>query len=122
MAEAVLDIIAEDPEIPHVADQVHPAAMKEHGSYKGQSNGRQCQVRSGPGEHLGGDHAELADEAVERRPEGQFIEERDDIDQNYENRDDRKRTRANVVAERYHDRAKSAAVDSSRWRAPCPVC
>src|SRR5271165_912088 len=33
--EIVFDIIAEAPEIGHVADQVQPAAMQEHGGEKG---------------------------------------------------------------------------------------
>ena len=31
MAENVLDVVAVNPEEPHVPDQVHPAAMQKHG-------------------------------------------------------------------------------------------
>ena len=31
MPQAILDIIAENPQIPHVADQVHPTAVQKHG-------------------------------------------------------------------------------------------
>ena len=31
MSHRILDIIAEDPHEPHIADQVQPAAMHEHG-------------------------------------------------------------------------------------------
>ena len=31
MSQDVLDVVAVDPQEPHIADQVHPAAMHEHG-------------------------------------------------------------------------------------------
>ena len=30
MAEPVFDVVAENPQVPHVADQVQPASMQEH--------------------------------------------------------------------------------------------
>ena len=48
MADAVLDIVAENPEVPHVPDQVQPAAMQEHRGHKGQSQRRERQLAGRP--------------------------------------------------------------------------
>jgi hypothetical protein len=34
MAQQVLHVVAEDVEEQHIADQVHPAAVEEHGGHK----------------------------------------------------------------------------------------
>src|SRR5262245_47468892 len=36
MTETVFHVVAENPEVPHVPDQMHPASMQEHGCQKGQ--------------------------------------------------------------------------------------
>jgi hypothetical protein len=43
MPKSIFDVIAEDPEVEHIAAQVHPAAMHEHGSENGYKiGGRVC--------------------------------------------------------------------------------
>ena len=43
----VLDVVAEDPEIEHVADQVHPAAVQEHGREHRQRSAGPCASSAG---------------------------------------------------------------------------
>ena len=45
MTHAVFDVVAEDPEIEHVADQMHPAAMHEHRSENGERRRYDLQFR-----------------------------------------------------------------------------
>ena len=56
MAEPILDIVAEDPQEQHVAEEMHPAAMHEHG---GEDLHRACHGALGK---LGGDECPLPDE------------------------------------------------------------
>ena len=39
MPEAVLDVVAEDPQVEHVAAEVQPAAVHEHGGENGRDVG-----------------------------------------------------------------------------------
>src|SRR5688572_9320434 len=71
VAKHILDIVAVDPEEPHVADEVHPAAMEEHGS----DQRRQFEAR--------GHHGVLIDEVVPRKiVKGNFEQEDYDVDGN----------------------------------------
>ena len=64
MAQDVLDVVAEDPQEPHVADQVQPAAVQEHGGHEG--------VQSAAGR----DQPMSGDQVVQREPvERQLVEE-----------------------------------------------
>jgi hypothetical protein len=77
VAHRVLDVIPEDPEEPHVSDQMQPAAVKEHGGEGGVPAwrdaeytarvGREGKGRAGwkPTQQLSGDQAQLANGAHE---------------------------------------------------------
>ena len=49
MAEAVFDIVAEDPQEQHVAEQMQPAAMHEHGREDGHRVGAGLARKTAPG-------------------------------------------------------------------------
>ena len=64
-AEAVLDVVAEDPQVEHVAEQVQPAAVQELAGHEGRGLVRQV-VAAGPGRgQVGRDDPPLGDERVE---------------------------------------------------------
>ena len=42
VSQPVFDVVAKDPEIPHVADQMEPATMQEHGRDVGNRDCRKC--------------------------------------------------------------------------------
>jgi hypothetical protein len=50
MSKPVFYVVAEDPEVPHVADQVKPASMQEHGCKKRHNHSRERQIRLRPRE------------------------------------------------------------------------
>ena len=58
VAEPILDIVAEDPQEQHVAEEMHPAAMHEHG---GEDLHRACH---GALRKLGGDECPLPDKGI----------------------------------------------------------
>ena len=58
MAEAVLDVVAEDPQEQHVAEEMQPAAMHEHGGEN------RDDVRCGIRRELGGDERPILDKLV----------------------------------------------------------
>ena len=64
--EAILDVVAEDPQVEHVAQQVHPAAVQELAGDQRRGLVRQV-VAAAPGRgQVGRDDAPLGDERVER--------------------------------------------------------
>ena len=65
MAKAIFYVVAEDPQVPHVADQVEPASMQEHGCKKWHNDSRQRQIRLRPREDGGGHDAIMENEAFE---------------------------------------------------------
>ena len=81
VTEPVFDVISKDPEVPHVADQMQPAAMQEHRRQKRQSNRQEWCVGSGPGENERRSHAILLDERLQSWAERKFVEEDEHIDQ-----------------------------------------
>ena len=107
MPHGVLDIVPEDPEIEHVADEVHPAAVKEHGG-----DHREFR-RHGAGL---GDHYPAAEKRRRNEAEGEdgafrFRREKGLLPQEYEaagddqaDRYDRLERRRIVVVKRYHER------------------
>jgi hypothetical protein len=50
MSKPVFHVVAEDPQVPHVADQVKPASMQEHGCKKWHNHSRERQIRLRPRE------------------------------------------------------------------------
>jgi len=77
MPHAVLDVVPEDPQEPHVGDQVHPTAVHEHAGehgdgreaakFAGWQTGRQLDDTARTRRQLGGDGAVNADGAGQRR-------------------------------------------------------
>ena len=79
MALAILDIVPEHPQKPHVADQVQPAAVQEHRGERGEPvplhaqyadltwAERQRSARRHAAEKLAGNKPQLADGARQRR-------------------------------------------------------
>jgi hypothetical protein len=80
MSEAVFDIIAKDPQIPHVAEHVQPAGMQEHGREEGNNDRWKRQIGSRPGEHGRGNNTVFLHETFQGASERQLIEEDDNID------------------------------------------
>ena len=64
MAEPVLNVVAKNPEIPHVSDQLKPAAVQKHGCDEWQSYSRDRQIRIRPGENRRGDYAIMENERL----------------------------------------------------------
>src|SRR5581483_11757905 len=72
-----LDVVAEDPEGPHIADQVDPPAVKEHaGEKRAVSAGRQSEPKRPVGMAVAGRHQskEVKEPLLRRRIETCFIE------------------------------------------------
>ena len=65
MAQTVLDVVAEDPQVPHVSDQVQPAAVQEHRGYKRYADVRKREMRLRPGDYRCRHNAEMHHEAFE---------------------------------------------------------
>src|SRR5262249_22748051 len=51
MAQTIFDVVAKYPQVPHVSDQVKPAAVQKHRSEKGNHDGRERQMAFRPGEY-----------------------------------------------------------------------
>ena len=66
MAHHVLDVVAEDPEVQHVPDQVHPASVEEHAGEETHRRWDRGHVRweGGGSEYDRGDCAEAEDECL----------------------------------------------------------
>ena len=88
MAEAVLDVVAEDPQEHHVADEMEPAAMHEHGSEDGErALGRLLREARW-------DERPVLDEAVAAR---ELDQEEQHVEDDQNERDDRCRAPLRVV-------------------------
>ena len=98
LAERVLDVVAEDPEEEHVAEQVHPAAVQEHRRERGQEPA--LPDRRARALDLARVVAELVDRALQV---GELVEDPDEhVRDDQRDRDERERPRRHVVAERQH--------------------
>ena len=81
MPHAVLDVVAEDPEIEHVADEMHPAAVQEH---RGEDRrGRRHERTSGgswskPKQHRGHEPEGIAEQHLATRTMQDLPQEHDD--------------------------------------------
>src|SRR5437868_10250401 len=114
-SHAILDVVAEDPEHPHVADDVGPAAVKEHaGEKRPVIVYRQAKLHRPLGMGVASGHdPENVEEALEvLGPEGQLVEEDDDVDGDERPGNDWRAT----VRDRIADRDQAQA--SSRQRVP----
>jgi len=65
VAQPVFDVVTEDPQIPHVPNEVQPAGVQKHRSEEGQGNRADRQVRLGPGEDSRRYNAVLHDESIQ---------------------------------------------------------
>ena len=91
VADAVLDVVAEDPQVPHVADDVRPAAVQEHRRHER----RQMKVRR--------HDAVPDDEQLEvARLERQLEHPRERVQDDDGDGDERERSRRDDVAKRDH--------------------
>ena len=92
--EAVLDVVAEDPQVEHVAAEVQPAAVHEHGAENGRDVGSRI-VREAPGHEC-----PFLDEPVAVL---QLEQEDEHVDDDEDEGDVRRRApHGIVVAERKH--------------------
>src|SRR5262249_48358621 len=73
VAKPILDIVAENPQVPHVPDQMQPAAVQKHGRQEGQADGAERKVGLRPSKNGGGDNAVVFDERLQTAAEGQLI-------------------------------------------------
>ena len=91
MPEAVLDVVAEDPQVDHVPEDVHPAAVEElaREDRRPPEPRRDQRVR----------HHELLEQRTRQRD---LVQEHQSIDDDEADRDDRDRARRDDVAEREH--------------------
>ena len=65
--EAVLDVVAEDPQVEHVAEQVEPAAVEELAGDERRGLLRDVVAARPGGGQVGRDDAPVGDEVLERR-------------------------------------------------------
>ncbi len=94
MPEAVFDIVAEDPQVQHVAAEVQPTAMHEHGAENG------CDVGSRIFREASGHECPFLDEPVAVL---QLEQEDEHVDDDEDEGDVRRRApHGIVVAERKH--------------------
>ena len=75
MAHDVFDVVPEDPEIQHIADQMHPATVEKHaGENSGVRRNRDDLRGKPPAEHDGGNGAEPVDEGFTGGRPGALVE------------------------------------------------
>ena len=104
-AETILDIVAEDPQEQHVAEQMHPAAVQEHRGEDGIGIG--CR-RIGEARR---DEGKLLDEPVAR---GELDQEHDHVERDEDDRDDRHGAALRVVVAQWKHGGGSPA--KNEWR------
>lgn len=104
MAEIILDVTAEHPEIEHVAAEMKKAAVHEHAGQERQVgmklSGQVCLTGM---EEVVRNHAECKDRPVNRTRCGYLHPENDHIDDDKEDRDKRKRGYRAVAVKREHE-------------------
>ena len=80
MTQPVFDVVAENPEVPHVPDQVEPSAMQEHRSEKRQRDGREGNMGLRPRKHGCRNDSIVHDESFEAAAtKRQFVKKDEDI-------------------------------------------
>ena len=85
MAEPVLDIVTEYPQVPHVPDQMEPAAMQEHGRNEGYQDGAERQVAFRPAGDERRHNAVAGDEGLQSEAQRELVKEDGDVGQDYKN-------------------------------------
>jgi len=106
MPQAVFDIVSENPEIQHVADQMQKAPMEEHGRKKGQEGRKQTfPVKNLPVDDLIRDRPPLEDKLLcGWEAERQLMVKDEAIGQNQCDRYEGKRVRGIIIFERQKQR------------------
>ncbi len=80
VAEAVFDVVSENPQVPHVSDQMKPPAVQKHGREKRYGDHGNRFVCTRPCEYKGRHNSILHQEAIEiTGPEREFIEKHQDV-------------------------------------------
>jgi hypothetical protein len=88
MAQPILNIVSEDPEVPHVADQVEPAAVQKHRGDERNHDGQERQIGLGPRCDCSRYDAVLENEGLQAIAKRQFVDESGYIADDQRNRDD----------------------------------
>ncbi len=102
-AEAVFDVVAEDPQVPHVAEEVDPAAVEEEVGDEGQVGGGIERVAGHAGQEGGRHEAPGVHEGGEGRvAEDELLVEEVEVGEDEEDGGDRPGAGGDVVAEREH--------------------
>ena len=80
MPQHILNIVAKDPEIEHVPDNMEPPSMEKQRTEEGEENRNRIKSFTGEQEkELGGDDTKMKDEVLEIRPKGYLIEKNHDV-------------------------------------------
>ena len=76
VAQVVLDVVAENPQEPHVADQVHPATVQKHAGEQGEDRVAERDVGMGREEtHPRGHHPQGEEQLLQATlTESDFVE------------------------------------------------
>jgi len=89
MAQAVLNVVSENPEVPHVADQMEPASMQEYRSEERQRDSGKGNMRLWPGEYRRRNNSIMHNESFEAAAsKRQFVKKDADIGYDDRDRDD----------------------------------
>ena len=100
VTEPVLDVVAEDPEVPHVADDVEPAAVQEHRREQRAERRHECGRAREPADESGRGQRVLRGEVPQVRSQQQLVDEHREVDDDQQDRHHRCRARGVLVAER----------------------
>jgi hypothetical protein len=80
MPQHILNIVAKDPEIEHVPDNMEPPSMEKQRTEEGEENRNRIKSFTGEQEkELGGDDTKMKDEAPEIWTEGYLVEKDHDV-------------------------------------------
>ena len=101
--QPVFHVVAEDPEDPHVAQQMQPATVQKHGSEKRDDLIQEAKLKG----HLGSGVTRGNDRVIEQRflevgAQAQFMQEYENVQNDYCHRRRRKARRRNVITKRQH--------------------
>jgi len=105
MAHDVFDVVPEDPEIQHIADQMHPATVEKHAGENSGVRRNRDDLRGERRltEHDGGNGAEPVDEGFAGgRTQGALVEKDEGAGDDERDGDDRRSLGRVIVTERQH--------------------
>src|SRR6185503_651139 len=111
-AERVLDVVAEDPEKPHVSDQVQPSAVQEHRREERRDDAAPPELAGlETVRHLPRHERELREESVQLPTERYLIEKRRRAGDDHRDRDGGKGAGGVLVAQRNHGAPRVAGAE-----------